>query len=271
MANIGVPAVDATADEAAYRQLAPTVGNEAALCRAARHHNWAQSDADVQQWTRSDEASSKSLCRSNIWANARPTAQGSVRYVNHIRRSWLDPRVQQDMDACLHDAARLRELFIHQHTVWTADHRKRNLFWLAELAEVDKRASFAPTTVAAVAQALGLYHMGVLGTEATAGIVRLTYEFSPQFDLFKPDWRHGYPEFYFAVAPAALPHGLARSLVDGRLDCREWVIPLREVEAENLVDVSYQISATEFDASDLPVTYWSGLRAEIIAAKPVAP
>ena len=236
--------------------------------RAARHHNWKQSSPDVRAWTQTPKAEALSQCISNRWQllaqASRPARMELVTHVaiQHLRDQDLKRRILRDMN----DASLLKQAAQEWHRQSVASRAEHSL-WVGERAEIDAvtaTASGIEEPLHAVVAALGLWHFGELPASKDGAVLRVVYRVDADVDLYKPDWRHGFPHFYFACAGVHLNAGRTRSLSTGQLHCQEWIAKLDSLDARrHLSEAQCVIPQTQHCHYDLQALYWQNLATEI--------
>jgi hypothetical protein len=183
--------------------------------------------------------------------------------VHHVRDSELKKRILRDRN----DAAGLKQAAqaLHRQLVTVTPGR---CLWIGERVEVDSVAAAAKANAAeplhAVVAALGLWHFGDLPASSDGAVLRVVYRVEQDLALYKPDWRHGFPVFYFACASAHQDAGRTRSLTSGQLQCKEWIAMIDALDPRlHLSEAHCLIPQTHQCHHDLPDLYWQNLAAEI--------
>ena len=198
--------------------------------RAARHHNWRRSDTTVQTWTQQVHRDAQRECRTECWDGIRAViGPQNVEFVTHKRVQYLnDPALRARILGSMGDSEGLRRAAIEWHKD-LRDTYPNGTLWLGERAEVDAARSFDANSLHAIVAELGLWHFGELNADDSSVVLRLTYRLEDDVQLYKPDWRHGYPYFYFATVPAVIDHGFTRELSTGNLQRKEWIAKISEI------------------------------------------
>ena len=253
-------------DAVAYDSVTAMTTDPAVLHRACRHHNWQQSREEVRAWTALPLEASEEMCTQEFWIGMVPADGHAQGLVTLCRVAFLPASVRQGIFQATNDVA-LKKAVQELHDQWR-DKRKLAV-WLADVDELGARHAFDADHLHDVIAVLGLWHFGeVQGNRESGAVLRITYQLPEDVPLYKPDWRHGFPNFYFAVAPTGTPHGLTRSLADGRLSCKEWIVPLEQVDAEqHIIEVNWVHPPTIRDHYQLPVDYWQTVAEEIHQAR----
>ena len=264
-------------DQAAYATACTGSADAEVLHRAARQHHWHQSAAAVQAWTGAPHSEATTNCETHRWTDLAPLAAVSERdfeLVTHRVVSWIpDPALK---DQCLkgkHDPAVLRKVAIQVHASATAAGAgvPQDL-WLGSAPQADGVAAFDSGHMHSVVSVFGLWHFGELPPDDSGAVLRIVYRLGPDVPLFKPDWRHGYPGFYFACAPTVTGSGLARDLQTGELRCKEWIARATDIDPyRDIVSASCVVPAALHNHHELPPAYWNVLAHEIQSANRGAP
>jgi len=258
---------DHTEDATAYNVVEATTTDETVLHRACRHHNWQQSQTKVQTWTALQPKESKEKCAEEFWSDMTALGTDAEKLVTtHCRVHYLREDIKQGLLQAANPEA-LKRVVQELHSQWQA--KAKPALWLAAHDELNQRYPFDSDHLHELVAALGLWHFGIVpGNSASGSVLRVTYRLPQEVELYKPDWRHGYPNFYFAVCPKEALHGLTRSLEDGELKCKEWIVPLEKIDAEKYIDsVSLVHPEAEQNHYNLPDKYWRAVAAEIHNAR----
>jgi len=152
---------------------------------------------------------------------------------------------------------------------WHTQERERfpeKPLWLGNKDQLEARHSWRAESLHDLLADLGLWHFGSVPANVDGAVLRLVYEVDDQVPLFKPDWRHAYPNFYWVAAPSDHAHGLARDLRTGQCHCHEWVTKLGELDPlAHLVEVQCLMPVASRNHYEAPDAYWQALQAEIVA------
>lgn len=259
---------DFAVDQTHHALVSSGTVSEEAVHRASRHHNWMQSSKEIRAWTQAATSEALILCAGKRWQLlARAPQQPLMELVTHValrhlRDEDLRKRILRDRN----DAGLLKQAAREWHRQSLAVRPEHSL-WLGERAEADA-VSTATAAVAeplhAVIAALGLWHFGELPASQDGAVLRVVYRIDDDVPLFKPDWRHGFPHFYFACAGMYLEAGRTRSLATGQLQCKEWIAKLDSLDARrHLSEAHCVIPQTRHCHYDLPALYWQNLASEI--------
>lgn len=236
------------------------------LHRAARYYNHAQSSPKVQAWTKLDHESAEQACMENRWSDAIVCKAKIPLHANHRElKTWLaryrdllkPVLAERDNPITLRKVARN----LHQAIV---DFDPGSLIWLGDQKELDGIARFDADGVQSLLAALGLWHFGEVSAGDGGAILRITYRLNGSVPLFKPDWRHGYPAFYFACTPGLPESGKTRDLQAGTLKCKEWVAKMSDINPnDHIVGAECVFPAQSRNHYELSKTYIATLAAEI--------
>lgn len=263
---------DAAADEAAWRHVCAdtTFRSPESVCRAARHHNWRHAPIQAQGCTYS-KAAAASRKPLEDWINtcASPLA-AERRFVTHTLLRWHpDPstlrwfrQYRQNPDAMPEDFRRNAALAFVRHRI-----ENTRPLWLADEAEMENLAPLATSDWLERVASLGLFGFLPITTEPDDAILAIVFSLRAGQVLHQPDWRHGYPSFYFAAQPQGKGHGLTRDLRNGQLVAKEWVLAAVELEDPTQLkhaQVGYVKTAMQRDS--LPALYWQALGDDIAKA-----
>jgi len=239
--------------------------SEHSVHRAARHHNWQQSNGAVQTWTRAAEADAIKQCRAAHWQGLAGVARPrQMELVTHVALSRMDPDLRQRVLRDQSDSS----LLIQAARAWHRDLSARSperAVWIGARTEIDSvAAASSRTPVHAVVAALGMWHLGALPAGFDGAVLRVVYRVDEAVLLYKPDWRHGFPNFYFASAAAHTEAGRTRSLTTGQLQCKEWLAKIDTLDAQaHLADAECLVPDTLHNHYDLSPLYWQTIAAEI--------
>lgn len=234
------------------------------LHRAARHQNWHQAPSTVKTWTGQNQANASAQCQQNFWRDIAPVASPPARrFVTHRKFQTMPDEVKQKLSGHLQNTAYLLTCLRDWHVKERNDKPNKPL-WLGSKEQLDSHYPLESKNLHRLLAALGLWHFGAVPAGQDGAVLRLEYEIDDQVPLFKPDWRHGYPAFYWSAASTTYPHGLTRDLSTGQPNCQEWVTALSELDPLlHLVDVQCVLPAEAHNHYELPATYWAALQAEI--------
>jgi hypothetical protein len=260
---------DWTTDKSAHDDVVNRKEQDARrLHRAVRHHNWRQDIAAVQEWTRHAHGVSRKLCWSEAWTGLSPVSpRGPLQLVTHRLLVQLnDADLERQVLANLNDPHQLLLLARRWHQGLSTA-RPQGAIWLGDKVEVESRVPFEPDRLHDTLSVLGLWHFGLLPAAHAGAVFRLVYEVDNDVPLYKPDWRHGYANFYWASVPKIDSHGLARDLATGTLQCKEWVAKIDQLDArKHLKSAQCLVPNTAHCHYDLPEPFWSTLAHEIQGA-----
>lgn len=268
---------DAVADQAAYATACTGSVDANVVHRAARRHHWHQSSSAVQAWAGAAYADATKNCETQRWTALTPLAgvsERSFEFVTHRPVRWLpDPVLKSQCLTARADPDVLRKVAIQVHTSATAASTGRpKALWLGSAPQGDAVATFDSDHMHDIVSAFGLWHFGELPADEFGAILRIVYRLEPSVPLFKPDWRHGYPGFYFACAPTVPGSGLARELQTGQLRCKEWIARATDIDPHRaIVSASCVLPTTAHNHHELPATYWNAVAQEIQHASKSAP
>jgi hypothetical protein len=259
------PAPNWQLDQTAYESLGNGAGASAhTLHRAVRHHHWHNALNTVQHWTRRAWGNSEENKYQDdlFWhALSLTVVRKRMRLVNHLLVKRIDGRLQELIRSPSVDQALiLREIRKWQNQVLRRNPKRP--IWVTDKAQVDARSPFSGGGLHALIAALGLWHFGEMNAGVAYAVLRLEYEVDEQVVLFKPDWRHGHPNFYWAQAPHNTDHGLARDLQTGQQICKEWVAPLEQL-SNRLVTAEFVVPVLAHNHHELPVAYWHQVETDI--------
>ena len=268
---------DAAQEQAAYASACTGSTDVGTLHRAARQHNWHQSAPAVQAWTEATLAEAKTHCESHRWTDLAPLTAVSERdfeLVTHRVVGWIrDPALKGQCLKAKTDPDVLRKLAIQVHD--SAKFTKTglpNALWLGSVPQANGVAAFDADHMHRVVSAFGLWHFGELPPDDAGAVLRIVYRLGSNVPLFKPDWRHGYPGFYFSCAPTVMGSGLARDLQSGELRCKEWIARATDIDPyRDIVSASCVVPAASYNHYELPPAYWNMLAKEIQNANEGAP
>ena len=268
---------DAAQDQNAYASVCAGSAGAETLHRAARQHNWHQSANEVQIWLQPTHASAKQNCETYRWTNLAPltaVVERNSEFVTHRVVRWInDPALKDQCLKARADPAVLRRVAIQVHANASTNRAGApSALWLGSAPEADGVAPFDSTRVHGLISAFGLWHFGELPPDDFGAVLRIVYRLRPNVPLFKPDWRHGYPGFYFACAPSATGSGLTRELQSGQLRCKEWIVRATDIDPyRDIVSASCVVPSALHNHYELPPAYWNGLADEIQSANGGAP
>lgn len=257
---------DWAADKSAHEEvLNGDVSDARRLHRAARHHNWSQDCPSVQRWTNLSHGDSQQLCWREAWTGLTPVPPVGVhQLVTHrLVASLKDADLEKQVLENLHDP---RELLMaarqwHQRE---SSHPSPRAIWLGDKLDVESKVPFEANRLHDTASILGLWHFGYMPADRTVAVIRLVYEVDDDVPLYKPDWRHGYANFYWASVPSIASHGLARELATGTLQCKEWVARLDQLDArKHLKAAQCLVPLTPHSHYDVSDAFWSTLKMDI--------
>lgn len=266
-----------TYDQAAHTSVCDGSADAKVVYRAARQHHWHQSAAAIQAWTAAPHAVATTNCETHRWTDLAPLAAVTERdfeLVTHRVVRWIsDPALK---DQCLRartDPDVLRKVAIQVHASATGTGASvPKALWLGSAPQADGVAAFNSDHVHGVVSAFGLWHFGELPPDDSGAVLRIVYRLRPDVPLFKPDWRHGYPGFYFACAPTVTGSGLARELQSGELRCKEWIARTTDIDPyRDIVSASCVVPTALHNHHELPPAYWNVLAHEIQSANGDAP
>lgn len=252
---------DFALDKSAHGLVDKAGGDLSTLHRAARHHNWLQSDKPVQNWTQLPHNDALSECKSNCWVNSIIKGEASEMLVTHRRVPWLgDPDLIHRVLNEQNDEEALLKIAIILHRNLDAD----KMLWLGEQEELDLIQQFDSDGLHILLTSLGLWHFGAVPGNDDGAILRITYRLDPGVPLYKPDWRHGYPNFYFACAKHFPKYGMTRDLVSGNLKCKEWIAKVSDIDPyRHIISAKCVIPSTKHNYYEPDQAYWDTLSAEI--------
>lgn len=268
---------DGTQDQAAYAMACTGSADAEVLHRAARHHHWHQSAAAVQAWTGASHSEAATSCETHRWFDLTPLAAVSERdfeLVTHRVVRWIrDPALKDQCLKARTDPDVLRKVAIQVHASATATGvGTPRALWLGSAPQADGVAAFDSNHMHGVVSAFGLWHFGELPPDEFGAVLRIVYRLGPNVPLFKPDWRHGYPGFYFACARTVMGSGLARDLQTGELRCKEWIARATDIDPySDIVSASCVLPAALRNHYELPPVYWEVLAREIQGTNGGAP
>lgn len=256
---------DFTGDSDAYVALAN--GDDAdpgALHRAGRHYNWLQSPEPVRSWTRLAHNEAKQACHAHCWSGLSAPTFSSAGQVTHRRVQWIrDPELSRRILDERDNPDTLRKAAVRLHRA-LADHNPEGILWLGDQEELDRRHAFEPEGVQTLLAVLGLWHFGDVSADDSGAVLRIVYRLDAAIPRFKPDWRHGYPNFYFACATDTGESGMTRDLASGHLACKEWVVKLSDIDPHrHIVAARCVIPGAACNHSEPPNVYWQTLTEEI--------
>lgn len=259
---------DFAADRQAFDKAYGGDDSAGVLHRAARHSNWKQSTPIVQTWTQADHVAATQHCNTNLWDGVAPLTMVSERnaeFVFHRPVRWLPDSLKTQCLNAMNDPAVLRKVAIQFHAgLPLTGPTSPRAVWLGSITQADNIGPFDPSQIHTVIAAFGLWHFGGLPPDDSGAVLRIVYRLSPEVPLFKPDWRHGYPGFYFAYVPSAPTSGLTRDLRSGQLRCKEWLARATDIDPyRDIVSASCVVPAAMHNHYELPPAYWSGLAQEI--------
>jgi hypothetical protein len=183
--------------------------------------------------------------------------------VTHVALSRMDTDLRQRVLRDQNDTNLLTQAARAWHRDLSAKSPHRAV-WIGARSEIDVVAAASPTPVHAVVAALGLWHFGALNAGPDGAVLRVVYRVDEAVPLYKPDWRHGYPYFYFASAAEHSDAGRTRSLTTGQLHCKEWLAKLDSLDAQaHLTEAKCLLPDSLHNHYDLQPLYWQTLATEI--------
>lgn len=259
--------VDLSEDQAAYQGVSSrsTSAPEQLHC-AARYYNHTQSSSQVQAWTGLDSASATQACSVHRWTGSKLCTVTAALHSNHRQlRIWLARYrdVIKPMLAEPDDPVTLLKAAKNLHRA-IVDFDPESLVWLGDEEELNSIARFDADEVQALMSALGLWHFGEVAAGPEGAILRIRYRLDGSVPLYKPDWRHGYPGFYFACAPHVHGSGQTRDLQTGTLKCKEWVAKMSEIDPNtHIVGAECVLPAKSCNHYDLSAAYIATLAGEM--------
>ncbi|MBN8506428.1 MAG: hypothetical protein J0L58_18330 [Burkholderiales bacterium] len=263
---------DAVADERAWIEVCSdgSLRSPERVCRAARHHNWRTAPEQVQG-CKVSETTFKARDIAGNWTNTATTSLPTQkRFVTHALVKWSDDTstVQQVLQFLKDPLSMPRDFLtqvardFHQYNVSNS-----KPLWLAEEDEMKTVVHVGSTDWLERVCALGLFHFLPISEVPKDAVLAFVYQLEPGQVMHQPDWRHGYPGFYFAAQPSGLGHGFTRDLRDGQLKAKEWVVPPGQIDPRrHLVHVDVARVGTPMKKDKLPSQYWQVLGDEIAEA-----
>ena len=236
------------------------------LHRAIRHHNWREAQPpEVQHWINcAMHDISVMNCRKQYWFNLKPISKSNIRFVSHRYIFTLkNLKIKKNILQNHNDRKKLLTYAQEwDRTIIENDHIAA--CWLCPKDTIEKIASFDQKNIHTIIASLGLFHFGQVPSGADGAVLRVEYELDADMPLYKPDWRHGYPNFYWATPPQELNHGMTRNLLDGKRICPELIIPFEKLEPQkHLVAAQCVFPKEPYNHYDLPDRYWKQLQSEI--------
>ena len=256
---------DFDGDQTAHSEVCVGASDPAQAHRAIRHHHWRQSPTTVQGWTQGPRQDAQARCGEHRWDSLHPIKPvDGMHLVTHVALSNLgSSELRKRILAGRHD----KDLVKLAATAWHQEFSAKRpgwAMWFGERDDVDAGQAWGPTTLHAVVAALGLWHFGELAANEDGAVMRVTYRVDDKVELRKPDWRHGFPNFYFACAAGIPDAGRTRNLRNGELRCKEWIVSIDSLQPkDHLLDAECIIPDTDHCHYDLAPTYWESLAAEI--------
>lgn len=235
------------------------------LHRAARHHNWLHDSPQVQAWTNLTHRDSQPLCWREAWTNLTPVPPiGTHQLVTHrLVASLKDADLERHVRENLNNPHELLMVARQWHQR-ESSHSSPKPIWLGDKLDVESKVPFEPARLHDTASMLGLWHFGYMPADRDGAVIRLVYEVNDDVPLYKPDWRHGYANFYWASVPSVPDHGLARDLSTGTLQCKEWVARLDQLDArKHLKAAQCLVPLTAHSHYDVPEAFWTTLKRDI--------
>lgn len=135
--------------------------------------------------------------------------------------------------------------------------RKGPILWLSDLGGI------APKEIGSAAELWA--DLGRYGGHVDAG-ERVVVCTAKVGQAYKPTMADAGYVFFWMARSGPEPHGMTRSLMDGKPSCREWVVPKSAVDID---DVWLLPKAAGFSLyeDDVPAAYWDACRAEILARR----
>jgi len=251
-------------DQAHHDMVCRGSTDEGSVHRASRHHNWRQSNTTVQAWTSAPLSDAQRYCADERWQGLSAVVRpGKMEIVTHVALSRMDDDLRQRVLRDQRDAGLLKQAARAWHRALSAKSPDR-VVWIGSRAEIDAVASAGSASLHTVVAALGLWHFGAMPAGSDGAVLRVVYRVDEEVPLYKPDWRHGYPNFYFASASGHLDAGRTRNLTTGTLHCKEWLAKLNTLDAQaHLTEAECLVPDSWHNHYDLAPLYWQTLAAEI--------
>lgn len=248
-------------DEVTHRNLF----DAQSLHRAVRHHNWLQEDFPVRGWTSQPHKQSQSLCWQETWTNLSPVpSNGTRQLVTHRLVASLK---NVDLEKLVLDNRNDPGELLIAARQW--HQRESSLsspkaIWLGDRSDVESKVPFVTANLHNTVSILGLWHFGYLPADREGAVIRLVYEVGDDVPLYKPDWRHGYANFYWASVSSIPEHGMTRDLSTGTLQCKEWVARLDQLDArKHLKAAQCLVPEAAHSHYDLTDAFWHQLKLDI--------